>query len=89
MNEEVRLTLDAHECHAWSNIRKNTLGEIILAKQHNDMIPENIPRLTVSFDMDWQQHSSVNKYNSNSKHAFCIRGYSKNTLDNSVKFQGM
>ena len=44
-----------------------------------------MPRLTVSYDMGWQQRSSGNKYNSVSAHAFCIGGYTRKILDYRVK----
>ena len=74
MNEEVRLTLDVHEHHVcWSDIGKDYSWWKNLSEEAR-VIPENIPRLTVSFDMGWQQRSSGKKYNSNSRHAFCIGG---------------
>ena len=85
MNEEVQLTLDIHERHhVWSDIGKDYSWWKNLSEEAR-VIPENMPRLTVSFDMGWQQRSSGNKYNSNSGHAFCIGGYSKKILDYFVK----
>jgi len=80
MNEEVCLTLDVHEHHVWSDIGKDYSWWKNLSEEAH-VIPENMPRLTVSFDMGWQQRSSGNKYNSNSGHAFRIGGYSKKILD--------
>ena len=45
----------------------------------------NMPRLTLSYDMEWQQRSSGNKYNSESGHGFCIAGFTKKILDYRVK----
>jgi hypothetical protein len=78
MKEEVCVTLDVHERHAWANTRKDYSWWKNLGEAVRRVIPENMPRLTVSFDMGWQQRSS-GKFNSNSGHAFCIGGYSKNT----------
>ena len=83
MNEEVPLTLDVHEHHVWSDIGKDYSWWKNLSEEAR-MIPENMLRLTVSFDMGWQQRSS-GKFNSNSGHAFCIGGYSKKILYYCVK----
>jgi hypothetical protein len=84
MNKEVRLTLDVHERHVWTNIGKVYSWWENLSKEAC-VILENKPRLTISFDMGWQQRSSGNKYNLNSGHAICIGGYSKKILDYCIK----
>ena len=46
----------------------------------------NMPRLTITYYMGWQQQSSGNKYNSvSTRHAFCIGGYTRKILDYRVK----
>ena len=59
MNEEMHLTLGIHECHVWSDIGKDYSWWKNLSEEAR-VIPENMPRLTVSFDMGWQQRSSGN-----------------------------
>ena len=45
----------------------------------------NMPRLTVAYNMGWQQRSSGNKYYSVSGLTFCIGGYTRKMLDYRVK----
>ena len=44
-----------------------------------------MPRLTVAYNMGWQQRSSGNKYYSVSGLTFCIGGYTRKMLDYRVK----
>ena len=54
MNEKEILNLDVHERHVWSGIGKDYSWWKNLSEEAR-VIPENMPRLTVSFDMGWQQ----------------------------------
>jgi len=82
--EEIYLTLNVHERGDWADKGRDFQWWNSLTGMDRLSVL-NMPRLTVSYDMGWQQRSSGNKYNSVSGHAFCIGGYTKKILDYRVK----
>jgi hypothetical protein len=53
MNEEVRLSLDIHECHVWSDIWKGYSWWKNLSEEACVILENMMPGLTVRFDMGW------------------------------------
>ncbi len=82
--EEIYLTLIVHEQGDWADIGRDFQWWKCLTGTDRLSVL-NMPQLTVSYDMGWQQRSSGNKYSSVSGHDFCIGGYTKKILDYRVK----
>ena len=75
--EEIYQTLNVRERGDWADKGRNfQWWNSLPVTEHMSVL--NMPRLTVTYDMGWQQRSSGNKYNSVSGHAFCIGGYTSN-----------
>ena len=82
--EEIYQTLNVRERGDWADKGRDFQWWNSLPVTER-MSVLNMPRLTVTYDMGWQQQSSGNKYNSVSGHAFCIGGYTRKILDYRVK----
>jgi hypothetical protein len=80
LKEEVRLTIDAsaehtdNDFHLWQEAIAGRLDVLY-----------SYPKLSVSFDMGWQQRSSGVRYNSPSGHALLVGKYTRKPITVSIK----